>query len=96
MRKGVKYAINDRLPLEWYEVLRKNRCLRKVLNYIYRDNIPLAWRNKVMYKKSIERIEHLFKNTEFIDCFDARNTDEGIVYWEDINQQIKDHIEQCR
>ena len=93
---SVKRAIHDLIPNEWYEVLSRNRVLTKAANYIYRDAVPSNWKNKVMYKRSIERIKHLVTTCPFIDCFNANNTEEGFEFWRKIDSEINNHKEYCR
>lgn len=89
-------AIRELMPNEWYEVLRKTRTLTKVVKYIYRDNVPPEWKNKTMYKHSIKRIKHLVNTCPFINCFNARNTEEGFEFWKKIDLEINNHKENCR
>ena len=93
---SVKKAIRNLMPSEWHEVLSKNKVLTKASNYIYRDAVPLEWRNKIMYKRSIERIRHLVTTCPFIDCFNARNTEEGFDFWKKIDVEIINHKEYYR
>lgn len=76
---GVKDAIKDRMPLEWYIALRQHRVLTKFVNYVYTRFVPYEWRKKSaaknMHRHSVSRIVHLFENTGFLTLFSPNDPD---------------------
>lgn len=76
---GVKDAIKDRMPSEWYIALRQHRVLTKFVNYVYTRFVPYEWRKKSaaknMHRHSVSRIVHLFENTEFLTLFSPNDPD---------------------
>jgi len=93
---GVVKAVNKLIPHAWYHVLVKNRDLTKFSKYIYRDAIPKNWKNDKMYKYSINRIRHLTNTCPFTSCFNINNTVEGAAYWNKIEKEINNYIEECK
>lgn len=92
---SVKTAINVLIPPEWDYVLRKNKVLTVFKEYLYDYSVPYKLRNKRCYKISIARIKHNI-SCGLTFCFDTYNTKEGYKFWQKIEFEINEYIEQCR
>lgn len=87
---SVREAIIDRIPLSWEVVLRKHRCLHSFVNQVYNYSIPKRYRNRHHFRGSMMIIMGLIRNGTPSRCLNAKHSKEGLVFWEDIDLEIKE------
>lgn len=93
---GVRAAIKDNIPFEWEDILRKHKVYSKYVEYVYYHNIPIDWRNKYRYPLSVRRVKHILRYAPFLQTFRYLITPEGEAFWENIDREIINYMEEYK
>lgn len=92
----VKQKIVSLIPLEWEEVLRREKVLTKFCSYVSRDSVMKKMKNGAYFKNVEVNLNRGIARTNILYCFNYMHTTEGAAFWNDIDIKIKNHIQLCQ
>lgn len=97
--KGIRSIIRENIPLDLYEVLRKNKCVTKYIENTYRHGVKCI--SKLNYKSHIRYLRTLreFSRKHAISiryAFAWDETPEGFSFWESIANRYEKYIEETK
>lgn len=97
--KGIRGIIRECIPLELYEVLRKNKCVCRYIectyNYCKRIGDSRKYTNKKEELRVIRSIARQRAKSPTI-AFNWLETPEGLHFWHKINEQYRIHLEEIK
>lgn len=97
--KGIRSIIRENIPLDLYEVLRKNKCITKYIENTYQCSLSYVSKsNYVNYQKYLHTLRELCKRRvkHIKNAFFWRDTPEGFSFWESIANQYEKYIEETK
>ena len=97
--KGIRSIIRENIPLDLYEVLRRNKCITKYIENTYQHGLSYVSKsNYINYQRYLHTLRELCKNrTKHIrTAFSWRDTPEGFSFWESIANQYEKYIEEVK
>ena len=89
MKKGLRGFIRSNLPSSWEIVLTKERKLTAFIEYVY-EATPSVMRGVRNWRRGALNIKVGYKRCKIYEMFRADRSKEGLVYWVDIHNKIKD------
>lgn len=100
MSRGIRPIIREHIPLDLYEVLRKNKCIGKYIEHTYyhclyiidRDYSEQNYKNKLRILRRLAK--HYSPNIGF--AFEWASTPEGYEFWSNVWEQYRNYLYQTR
>lgn len=97
--KGIRSIIRENIPLDLYEVLRKNKCVTKYIENTYQHSFGYVSRSNYRnYQKYLHTLRELCKRRakHIKNAFFWGNTPEGFSFWESIANQYEKYTEEIK
>lgn len=97
--KGIRSIIRENIPLDLYEVLRKNKCVTKYIENTYQDCVKhisdLNYKSHIRYLRALREFSRRHARNIKI-AFVWKETPEGLEFWESIANQYEKYIEEIK
>ena len=100
MSRGIRSIIREHIPLDLYEVLRKNKCVGKYIENTYHYCLYLIRINysEQSYKNKLEILRNLvrIRSSDIHFAFHWGSTPEGYEFWSNVQKQHTNYLYQTR
>lgn len=97
--KGIRSIIRENIPLDLYEVLRKNKCITKYIENTYQHSLSYVSKSGyINYQGYLRTLRGLCKRRakHIKNAFFWGDTPEGFSFWESIANQYEKYIEEVK
>ena len=97
--KGIRSIIRENIPLDLYEVLRRNKCITRYIENNYRSCIErISNLNYTNYKRYLYALRYISRISagNIKIAFAWEETPEGFEFWANISKKYEEYIEETK